>query len=188
MTLDTELDSLLSSAADTHHVDFVEVPVYDQDTAEIKGVKRIRCRGATLFELARFFLRFPEIFKLMTDQMDLDADDKQDSEAAQARAKKSMQAMLELIMRVPDAIAAFNSCFVGRPFNKATEEGLAQLSNDANLPILERGLFKTFEGDVAGFFKKKGGGLMKAMGIKMAMTTTPTSSPSSKTKTAALES
>lgn len=178
--MNTELEALLATAEDTHRVDYLEVPTYDKDTGAISATRRISVRGATLFEQARFFMRFPTVFELISEQFeDGDADLSEDDK--KKRGAQGLKKVIELLLKIPEAISALNSCFVGQPFKPGVEEGLSKLNSDVSLDLLERGLFKTYNGDIQGFFAKRGGGLAKAMGLSRKTTTSKTSLPTSST-------
>lgn len=180
--MNTELEALLATAEDTHRVDYVEVPVYDQETGAVSATRRISVRGATLFEQARFFMRFPTVFELISEQFEGADDTNLSEEDKKKRGAQGLKKVIELLLKIPEAISALNSCFVGQPFKPGVEEGLSRLNSDVSLDLLERGLFKTYNGDIQGFFAKRGGGLAKAMGLARKTTTTSTTSlPTSST-------
>jgi hypothetical protein len=173
MSLDAELESLLASAEDTHKIDRIGIRIYDRETGAAK-VKNVAVRGATFQELALFFRRFPETFE-MVDAIFGGDDEKQPD--------LSIGTIVSLVLQIPSAMSTLNSCFLGRPFDEATMASLDKMAPDANLEILETGIFKSFEGDVTGFFGRKLKSLSKAAGL--GRTSTTTSESSSKTKEAA---
>ncbi|GLQ53597.1 hypothetical protein [Devosia nitrariae] len=170
MSLDAELESLLASAEDTHRIDRIGIRLYNRETGAAQ-TKNIAVRGATFQELALFFKRFPEAFSLVDGVFGGDDDKEPDL---------SVGAIVALVLQIPTAMSTLNSCFLGRPFDEGTMASLDKMAPEANLEILETGIFKSFDGDIPGFFGKKLKSLAKAAGLNR--TSATTSESSSKTR------